>query len=108
MASYNLIDKEFTCTGMITHFRLCNQRSGTYLGLSVRRKDAMEMDIRVQYASNAHGFVRFHRQISFNGGDQLMFMVIYYPSADGTAHVDKRYVKPTIMACSIVNDIAVH
>lgn len=82
LASYNLVDKQFTCDGSITNFMLCNRRHNTFLGLSLRKNASGTLDVRVQEA-----YLMLKHRLIFSGGDQLMFTVIYYPSG-GTNTVD--------------------
>ena len=76
LANYNITSKEFTCSGAISAFRLCSFHAYTHIGLTVWRRGKGTLGRRVEYANG--GFDILHRDLTYERGDQLDYMVSYY------------------------------
>ena len=79
LASYRVMDKEFTCKGSITAFRMCNvqyfnNKVATMLGLSLWSKDTRLQDRRILYPEHRNHFT-FFKQLVFKSGDQLEYII---------------------------------
>ena len=91
MASYRVMDKEFTCSGRITAFRMCNvqhvltnwgnEASATILGLILWSKVAGVQDRRILHGYN-HSRI-FWNQMVFKSGDQLEYIILDGSRATG-------------------------
>ena len=57
-------------------FRLCNLNAFTHIGLTVWRRGKGVLGRRVEYANS--GFDILHRDLTYDRGDQLDYMVSYY------------------------------
>lgn len=82
LASYRMMDKEFTCSGSITAYGMCNVQyiptingpvSRTRLGLILRSKGARVHDRRILYGFRH--FTVFQNEMVFKDGDQLEYII---------------------------------
>ena len=61
-------------------FRLCRLSAFTHIGLTLWRRGKGVLGSRVEYASG--GFDILHRELAYDIGDQLDYMVSYYYAAN--------------------------
>ena len=90
MVSHNLTNVQFTCSGTITCYRLCNRPTdaGMSVGLGVWRMGSGVLSTAVNYLRDHN--TREDIYLNFNHGDQFMFVTIYHGT---TCNNEYKYVQ---------------